>query len=665
MSNGTMDSSICVLGPKCPDFYCPDNHPTSRPRRCPQGKDCERSNCKFLHPEPRKGLCPQGVTCIVYECDFLHPPQRPFKCKRNNKCFRKSCNKLHPSKTKPECKNSDSCQIFGCTFSHSNTRNPPCKKGAKCQKLDCGKLHPPKAQPCENGSNCIDFACKLSHPEDRIRICSNRCKNPRCDFLHPPDWNIKLSSEQKIKSLRTLQEREEYRLNNKLPIYDYKYEIMSLLKKDKVLIITGPPGSGKSTQIPQYLAEEFPGLIVCSNPYSMITMLNAQKIASEFDNDQVGESVGYNIDCGKGFSGKKIQLIQDSVLVKNKIRKDPLLQNINVLIIDEADKRGVYTDLLISIAKIIREKRPDDFYVVVITSDKHAKKVSDLFFGEDSEKKSLDLPTKIYQPNEVEIPNDDLSNFDNLISAIMLAKKQFTEGNFLIFLPGASEITEAIKKLNTMTKNKYDCYALHAGSSTESLSTVLNFQKENPKIIFCTEIAESILQIPNVQVVIDLGLTTEVRYDKKKRLDVMEQTFISKEQRVLRKACVAEYENGMYISLYLSANLKEEKEPEILRLALETLLLQLKILNFNPITFPFLTEPRKEELISSYQILKEFDCLDDSPEQAITNKGKLFASLPFDLKSNNFVTLGHELYDEGESFAIIAAAISSLVILNI
>ena len=310
------------------------------------------------------------------------------------------------------------------------------------------------------------------------------------------------------------------------------------------------------------------------------------------------------------------------------------------------------------------KRKPRLEHSLITSSDQHADKISDLFFGLNSPKKILNLPTKSCEPNELEIPSDDLTNLDNLISAIIITRKQYKEGNYLVFLPGVAEINAAIKKLNKMTNNKYDCCALHAGLSPEAITAVLNCPKENPKIIFCTDIAQSVLQIPNVQVVMDNGIITENRYDSKKRLDVMRQTFISKEQKNLRKACVCvdDYENGKYICLFSSANLKEEKDPEILRLALETYLLQLKIINIDPMTFPFLTQPSKEELISSYQLLKEFNCLDNSIEQAITKKGMLLGSLPFDLKLNNFVVLGHELYDEGESFAIIAAATLSLVI---
>lgn len=654
----------CLLEEKCADFYCIDKHPKRRTKTCQNGLQCRKPNCVFLHPEERKGICALGKSCREYDCDLLHPPGRPRLCRKNENCVNPTCNSLHPSKRKENCKDFDSCEIYECPLLHSFKRKKPCGRGINCRKENCEKLHPPKPASCEKGMFCIEYECKFDHPPERIQVCHYlRCKNAFCEYLHPPQWNPSSFIEEgsKVKNLRTLKERTEFREINKLPILAYKEELIAQLKKDMVLVITGPSGIGKSTQIPQYLAEEFPGLIVCCNPCPMATVALAQKIAVEYDNTSVGENVSYKVEGGKSVKGKKIQVVTDSNFVRSLASKDPTLKAINVLMIDEAERRGLNTDLAIGIAKTVRDKRPDDFYVVVISSERESKGILELFLGNNSTTKSVNIPDNSFIPIEEENPREDPTNLEYLIPFVIDARKKYREGNCLVFLPGALEINEAIKEMKRQSKDKYECVPFFASLSAEDLSYVLSPSPEKTKIIFCTELAESAFRIPNVQLVIDTGICKSANYDPKRRLTINEQVYISKEQRSKRMACAGSFKNGVYISFYSLQCLTQERDPKILRSSLDSIVLQLKIMGYDPMGFPFLTKPNQEALWSSYDLLKEFGCIDESLNQEITPKGRLFASLPFDIRMSNFVSMGHEIYNEAENFAILVALLSSPV----
>ena len=126
---------------------------------------------------------------------------------------------------------------------------------------------------------------------------------------------------------------------------------------------------------------------------------------------------------------------------------------------------------------------------------------------------------------------------------------------------------------------------------------------------------------------------------------------------------------GVAVRLYnATESIKRENiEPEIMRSSLDLVVLQLKILKYDPVTFPFMDKPKAEFIDSSIRLLVEFQCLDIiviTKENKITSRGKLFSELPFDPRISNFILNGHEKFNEVEICAIIAAILTAPVNLN-
>ena len=125
-------------------------------------------------------------------------------------------------------------------------------------------------------------------------------------------------------------DRDNFRRNNKLPIFSSREKFINRLLEEHVLVVVAETGSGKSTQLPQYMSEAFNetnGLIVCTQPRSLAAVSIAQSVANEFDgfSTSVGESVGYKV--GKdSISGAKIMFMTDSQLIRE------MSQNLQCLI---------------------------------------------------------------------------------------------------------------------------------------------------------------------------------------------------------------------------------------------------------------------------------------------------------------------------------------------
>jgi len=157
-----------------------------------------------------------------------------------------------------------------------------------------------------------------------------------CDDLHPDGWDPVEPTESAAPvavSLKTQAQRDSDRQKASLPIFSQKEAICDRLQKEKVLVVTASTGSGKTTQIPQYCAERFGGLVVCTQPRVMAAISIAKRIAVEFDDSGAGQSVGYQVGGrGNKVNGSKIMMMTDAALVRMS-QDDKMLSQVKVCLL--------------------------------------------------------------------------------------------------------------------------------------------------------------------------------------------------------------------------------------------------------------------------------------------------------------------------------------------
>lgn len=176
---------------------------------------------------------------------------------------------------------------------------------------------------------------------------------------------------------------------------------------------------------------------------------------------------------------------------------------------------------------------------------------------------------------------------------------------------------------------------------------------------FCTNVAETSLTVPNVQIVINSGLAKEARFDVKRRMNVVEEVFISVASADQRKGRAGRTNSGHCVRLFRTADLPRENiEPEILRSSLDMVVLQLVKLGYNPLEFPFMDQPAMEILIACVSLLNELGCLAEDAGTKLTPRGQLFNDMPFDPRMSNFVV---SAFENGVEFLEPAAEVASIL----
>jgi HrpA-like RNA helicase len=165
-----------------------------------------------------------------------------------------------------------------------------------------------------------------------------------------------------------------------LPIHQYKDMIVKSVQAHQTTILVGETGTGKSTQLPQFLAEYFGKegkCVVCTQPRRVAAVTIAQKVASE-QGCHVGEKVGYSIRFEDKCSNKtQIKFVTDGVLLR-ECMGDPKLSKYSVVILDEAHERSLQTDILMGLLRNMQEHR-EDLRIVVMSATLQTELFSNFF----------------------------------------------------------------------------------------------------------------------------------------------------------------------------------------------------------------------------------------------------------------------------------------------
>lgn len=435
-----------------------------------------------------------------------------------------------------------------------------------------------------------------------------------------------------------------------LPVTEHGEELVRAVRENRVVIVCGETGSGKTTQLPKIAmmaGRGETGMIAHTQPRRIAASSVAKRIAEELKTN-LGDVVGYKVRfTDKTHSGATIKLMTDGILLA-ETQTDPLLRAYDTVIIDEAHERSINIDFLLGYLKRLLTKRAD-LKVIVTSATIDAERFAHHFADADGKPAPIfNISGRTY-PVEIRWrPLDDVDEADDrtMLEAIENAVSELEmagRGDILVFLPGEREIRETEEFLRKTRVGKVEILPLFARLSASDQEKVFK-PSGLRRIVLATNVAETSITVPGIRYVVDTGLARVKRYSYRSKVDQLLIEPVSQaaaNQRAGRCGRVAE---GICIRLYDEEDFARRPaftDPEIFRTNLAAVILRAKALKLGDIReFPFLQAPPPRAIADGISILQELRAL--TPEGELTKIGRELSRLPVDPKLARMLLAGSE-----------------------
>ncbi|KAL8732123.1 MAG: hypothetical protein Q9181_004061 [Wetmoreana brouardii] len=457
-----------------------------------------------------------------------------------------------------------------------------------------------------------------------------------------------------------------------LPVHAQRDEFLRMYQKSQILIFVGETGSGKTTQIPQFvLFDDQPNiqrkLVACTQPRRVAAMSVAQRVADEMD-VKLGEEVGYNIRF-EDVTGPKtiLKYMTDGMLLREAMN-DNDLKRYSTIILDEAHERTLATDTLMGLLKEVVKRRPD-LKIVVMSATLDAQKFQSYF----NDAPLLAVPGRTH-PVEIfytQAPERDY--VEAALRTVLQIHATEPEGDILLFLTGEEEIEDACRKINLEVDEMIreadagplKVYSLYGTLPPQQQQRIFepapsarkSGGRPGRKCIVSTNIAETSLTIDGIVYVVDPGFSKQKVYNPRIRVESLLVSAISKASAQQRAGRAGRTRPGKCFRLYTEDAFRKElietTYPEILRSNLASTVLDLKKLGIDDLVhFDLMDPPAPETLMRALEELNYLACLDDDGN--LTTLGKLASEFPLDPALAVMLISSPEFYCSNEMLSLTA-----------
>lgn len=429
-----------------------------------------------------------------------------------------------------------------------------------------------------------------------------------------------------------------------LPVYALRDKFLQLVSENQVIVVVGETGSGKTTQLPQYLYEAGytrdatdPSKVLkigCTQPRRVAATSVAARVAEEVGS-ALGDKVGYSIRFeDKSLDLTEIKYLTDGMLLREFLT-DPLLSSYSALMVDEAHERTVATEIILSLLKdIIRER--SDLRLIVASATINASKFADYF----DKAPVFNIPGRRFPVDLCYTKNPEANYIQAAITTVFHIHTTQESGDILVFLTGQDEIEtvhetlqDACEKLGDLIKPLLIA-PIYANLPPRLQAKI--FEPTPPdarKVVLATNIAETSITIDGIRYVIDPGFVKENVFNPTTGMEslvVVPCSRASADQRAGRAGRVGP---GKCYRLYTKWSFLNElpvnATPEILRVNLSTIVLLLLSMGITDlIHFDFMDPPSSQALIKSLELLYALGALNAKGD--LTALGRKMAEFPMD-----------------------------------
>lgn len=445
-----------------------------------------------------------------------------------------------------------------------------------------------------------------------------------------------------------------------------------MFQSTQILVFVGETGSGKTTQIPQFvLFDDLPQsqakMVACTQPRRVAAMSVAQRVADEMDVN-LGEEVGYSIRFEDRTSPKTIMKYMTDGMLLREAMNDHNLSRYSTIILDEAHERTLATDILMGLLKEVVQRRPD-LKLVIMSATLDAQKFQRYF----NDAPLLAVPGRTHPVEIFYTPEPERDYVEAALRTVLQIHATEPEGDILLFLTGEEEIEDACRKISLEADEMareadagpLKVYPLYGTLPPHQQQRIFDPAppprtpggRPGRKCIISTNIAETSLTIDGIVYVVDPGFSKQKVYNPRIRVESLLVSPISKASAQQRAGRAGRTRPGKCFRLYtekaFKSELIEQTYPEILRSNLSATVLELKKLGIEDLVhFDLMDPPAPETLMRALEELNYLACLDDEGE--LTALGRLASEFPLDPALAVMLISSPEFYCSNEILSLVA-----------
>ncbi len=406
------------------------------------------------------------------------------------------------------------------------------------------------------------------------------------------------------------------------------------------VVLVAPPGSGKTTRVAPWLLDS--GLIGRGQE---IVLLQPRRVAARavashmagFYGEPVGQTVGYQVRFDDRTSERtKIRVVTEGILTA-RLQRDPELKGVGAVILDEFHERSVHADLALALVKEVQEALSPDLLLIVMSATLAAEPVA-RFLGcpvVRASGRTYPVEMRFREGGAGLVDGRDAE--DAMVEAIVGLVDEGLDGDVLGFLHGVRPI-EAVRSRLASRLRGVEVLPLH-GSLTPREQDLALVSGERPRVVLATNVAETSLTIPGVTTVVDSGLAKVMRYDLAVASNRLETTRISRASADQRSGRAGRVKAGRAVRLWSrheDDRLRPFEDPEIKRIDLMRLTLELMSWGVEPTTFGFFEAPDARALVDARARLVTMGALDS---RGLTPLGRSVVQMPVEPRLAALVAL--------------------------
>jgi ATP-dependent helicase HrpB len=426
----------------------------------------------------------------------------------------------------------------------------------------------------------------------------------------------------------------------KLPIFEIRDSVIQALTSATTmnLLVKAPTGSGKSTQVPQFVLDS--GILreaqrcIVLQPRRIAARMLAQRVAKERDS-KLGAEVGYQVRFDNVTSREtRLIYVTEGVMLR-QLMEDPELAKVGCIVIDEFHERHLDGDLVLAWALALQRTRRPDLKIIVMSATLVPGPLGDFMQPVkllESEGRTYPVEIRYQAPIRNARTNEIEPIWDQTARACeALTSELGSAGDILVFMPGAFEIRKTITALQGRSCSKGRRIVSLHGEMTPQDQDAAVTPGEQAKIIVSTNVAETSLTIEGVRAVVDAGQARIASYDPRRGINTLTVQKISRASAEQRAGRAGRLGPGIAVRLWAERDQMHRAEselPEIQRLELSEAVLALHVASDKAqLKIDWFERPAEAALKRAESLLRDLGAISDK-EAKLTATGMKMSAFP-------------------------------------